>query len=274
MREISVRVRGVEVFVRYEERGQGLPLVLLHGFTGDSRDWAEFAARVPIRSPWLAIDLLGHGKTDLPEAQERYHMQEQVADMEGVFQLIDLRRFFLLGYSLGGRVALSYAVARPERVEGLILESASPGLAAFSEREARRRNDALLAERILKLGAPAFIEEWEAIPLFASQKSLSLEARNRQREIRQSQAAIGLANSLYGMGTGSQPSLWGELDRLRVPILLITGELDDKFTRIAAAMQTRFQVAKHVLVNGAGHNVHLEAPGHYWQAVEGFMKAI
>lgn len=274
MQEINVRLRDVDVFVRYEEKGNGLPIVFLHGFTGDSRDWADFAERVAICRPWVAIDLLGHGKTSAPAIFSRYHMHEQVADLEAVFNYLDIPSFMLLGYSMGGRVALAYTISLPMRVAGLILESASPGLRTEQERVNRRADDAKLATQILELGTVNFVEKWGKTPLFSSQQQLSSAVLQHQRDIRTSQNAIGLANSLRGMGTGSQPSLWPELHQVQMPMLLLSGEYDVKFTQLAASMQKEIHHAKHVIVKGAGHNVHLESPHAFWLLVRRFMKAI
>jgi 2-succinyl-6-hydroxy-2,4-cyclohexadiene-1-carboxylate synthase len=274
LQEINVQLRAVDVFIRYEDKGNGLPIVFLHGFTGDSRDWVDFAKRVVIDRPWVAIDLLGHGKTGVPVSSSRAHMREQVAILEAVFDYLDIPSVVLLGYSMGGRVALAYTISLPTRVAGLILESASPGLKTEQERASRRADDAKLATQILELGIAAFIEKWENTPLFSSQKRLSLEILQHQRDIRTSQKAIGLANSLRGMGTGSQPSLWSELHHVQTPLLLLSGEYDTKFTQLAVSMQNEIHHAKHVIIKGAGHNVHLESPHAFWVLVRRFMKAI
>ena len=274
LKEISVPLSDVDVLVRYEEKGTGLPIVFLHGFTGDSRDWLHFSRKVAIDRPWVAIDLLGHGQTSAPDLAQRYQMQRQVADLDAIAEFLTLTSFFLLGYSMGGRTALSYAMKHPLRVKGLILESASPGLSTEEEREKRRSSDEWLARRILDVGIDQFSEEWGSIPLFSTQQILSSEEKDFQQSIRKSQRAVGLAGSLRGMGTGSQPSLWNELSYLALPILIITGERDEKFTTIAASMQREIPHAQHTIIKNTGHNVHLESPVEYWHVAEQFMKAI
>ena len=81
----------------------------------------------------VAVDLTGHGKTAVPEDINRYSMEQQVEDLEALFDMLSLERFTLVGYSMGGRVALAYTVQYPERVSSLILESASPGLKTAEE---------------------------------------------------------------------------------------------------------------------------------------------
>ncbi len=274
MQEINVPFCGVNTFVRYEENGTGLPIVLLHGFTGDSRDWVNFFRKVPIDRPWVAIDLLGHGQTDAPETALRYQMEHQIADISAVIDHLHLRSFILLGYSMGGRTALAYAVQHAHHVASLVLESASPGLSTEDERNQRRASDELLAKRILEVGTDQFSEEWANIALFSSQNGLSKEDKALSQAVRKSQRAVGLAGSLRGMGSGSQPSLWTALSQLPMPVLLISGEQDHKFTQIAAAMQQAIPHATRVIVEGAGHNVHLESPNAFWKEVEYFMRAI
>ncbi len=274
LKEISVPLSDVDVLVRYEEKGTGLPIVFLHGFTGDSRDWLHFSRKVAIDRPWVAIDLLGHGQTSAPDLAQRYQMQRQVADLDAIAAYLKLNSFFLLGYSMGGRTALTYTMQHPQRVYGLILESASPGLLTEEEQEMRRSSDELLARRILEVGMDQFSEEWGRLPLFFTQQILTSEEKTFQQTVRKSQRARGLAGSLRGMGTGSQPSLWNELSSLSMPVLFITGELDEKFTKIAVSMQRAVPHAQHAIMQGVGHNVHLESPVEFWRETEQFMKAI
>ena len=107
--------------------------------------------------------------------------------------------------------------------QSLILESSSPGLKTEDERATRRETDHRLAERILQMVLPSFIDFWENIPLFKTQKELSEEQRQVIREERLSQREIGLANSLRGIGTGSQTSYWERLKAVNIPVLLING---------------------------------------------------
>src|SRR5207253_3632168 len=135
----------------------------------------------------------------------------------------------LLGYSMGGRIALYTAFSSFFRA--LILESASPGLADPGEREQRRLSDETLAASIERDGVPAFIERWENLPLFASQKTLPLDCREKLHQQRLQNSATGLAQSLRGVGTGVQQSLYAQLPTLNIPVLLIAGE-DRKSTRL------------------------------------------
>jgi 2-succinyl-6-hydroxy-2,4-cyclohexadiene-1-carboxylate synthase len=172
---------------------------------------------------------------------------------------------------MGGRLALTFAVNYPEKVRKLILESASPGLRTEAERHERRVQDNKLSEKIRQEGIKNFIDYWENIPLFQSQKSLPEKIRTRIRSQRLANSIDGLANSLNGMGTGVQPSWWDELAHLEMPVLLITGNLDQKFCRIAEEMSKILPNVKWKTAEDAGHAIHVEKPELFGTIVSGFL---
>jgi 2-succinyl-6-hydroxy-2,4-cyclohexadiene-1-carboxylate synthase len=178
-----------------------------------------------------------------------------------------------IGYSMGGRVALAGAVLRPDRVSALVLESASPGLDDEAERASRRARDDALAIRLLERGIAEFVDGWMAMPLFASQRGLGEAALRRERSRRMKNDAAELAACLQGLGTGSQPSFWDRLPDVTVPTLIVTGELDARFTALGARMRERFAQARHEVVPGAGHAVHLERPDPWLGVVLPFLDA-
>ncbi len=248
------------IALNVEIAGVGQPLVLLHGFTGQAANWRAQTATFAPHFQTLAIDLLGHGQSAWPTDPARYRMEHCVEDLLAVFDQLALARINVLGYSMGGRVALHFAMAHPERVSALILESASPGLADPQEREARIQSDEALADFIEREGLAAFVERWENLPLFASQARLPESARAELRTQRLHNNPRGLANSLRGLGAGVQSPLWESLPNLRAPTLLIAGELDSKFTAIARAMAQALPQSRLAIVPDAGHTIHLEQP--------------
>jgi 2-succinyl-6-hydroxy-2,4-cyclohexadiene-1-carboxylate synthase len=257
-----------------EVHGRGKPLLCLHGFTGSSQTWSELARDLEGKCQVILVDFLGHGQSSAPPHAHDYTMNATVDALFHVMDELGHATFACLGYSMGGRVALSMAAANPLRFAGLILESTSPGLKTESERIRRIENDERLAERIMRIGVEAFVQEWEKIPLFQSQQSLPEEALARQQRIRLNQRAIGLANSLRGLGTGAQPPVWEALSRISVPTLILTGEHDEKFCAIANEMHAKLPHAVHVMIPGAGHTVHLEQPKAYLEEVEQFLHRI
>lgn len=179
----------------------------------------------------------------------------------------------LIGYSMGGRIALHVASRRPDLVSRLVLESASPGLPSERERAMRIASDTELAERILTDGIEAFVDMWEGLPIFASRKRLAppVKAALRARSLRNDPRS--LAAALQGFGTGTLPSLWEHLPRIEVPTLLIAGELDAKFVAIGERMSALLPNGRLVVVPGAGHTVHLERPDAWGVAVAEFLGA-
>lgn len=254
-----VQARGINVNVQVWNDHLAETIVLLHGFTGTVRTWEKTASYLS-DCRLVAIDLVGHGLTDIPKDVSHYTMEEQIDILEDVFHQLDLNHVILIGYSLGGRVALSYTAKYPERIRQLILESASPGLKTEEERIARRKADEELAKKIEQNGIQSFVQKWENIPLFQSQKDLPSAVQQLVREERLSQSEIGLANSLRGMGTGAQKSLWDQLYRLNTPVTLITGTLDEKFCNIAQEMKMQLPFSQHRLVENVGHAIHVENP--------------
>lgn len=262
-------INGQQLNVEIE--GAGSPLVLLHGFTGSAANWRERVGVYASRFQTFAVDLLGHGRSDSPADPARYRMEPCLQDLLALFDQLELAHINLLGYSMGGRVALHFAAAYPERVNALVLESASPGLATAAERAARLQSDEALADFIEREGLAAFVERWEQLPLFASQARLPEAVQAQLHAQRLQNHPRGLAHSLRGLGTGVQSPLWDRLASLPVPALLIAGELDPKFTAIARSMAQTLPSAQLVVVPEAGHTVHLEQPLAFDQAVLNFL---
>ena len=247
------------------------PIVLLHGFTGRGESWADHASA--FRSAGLRVltpDLPGHGANQ-PANPSDYTMEAAAAQLAALLDREKMGPVHLLGYSMGGRLALYFALHAPQWVASLILESASPGLAMAPERAARVARDNALAERIQREGIPAFVAFWESLPLWNSQARLPAAIRQRLHEQRLGNAPAGLARSLHSMGTGVQPSLWERLGELSLPVLLLAGAEDAKFVAIARQMAERIPQARLTVVPRAGHTVHLEQPIAFQDAVLAFV---
>lgn len=256
------------------EMGSGTPLVLLHGFTGSIESWRWLMDGLRDDYRVIAIDLPGHGLTDSPQDVARYEMNRVSDDLVAILRSLEALLAHWLGYSMGGRLALYTTLHHPETARSLILESASPGLPSAAERDARRQQDRSLADRIETNGVPAFVDEWERLPLFATQRNVGIETRSALREQRLNNSALGLANSLRGMGTGVQPPLWDQLSRLELPALLITGEMDEKFMAINRQMADSLPNSRLVIVPDTGHTIHLERPVLYGDIVRQFLRQV
>ncbi|MCC3358057.1 2-succinyl-6-hydroxy-2,4-cyclohexadiene-1-carboxylate synthase [Bacillus sp. REN16] len=251
--------------------GEGSPILFLHGFTGSITTWNQTTDILKTNFQCILVDIIGHGESDSPEDYSRYHIEKVAKDIIHILDVLEIPVVHLAGYSMGGRVALATAILNPSRVASLIVESSSPGLKTEDERLARRKSDEQLADRIEQEGILKFVDYWENIPLFSSQKALSQEQQLEIRKERLNNNPIGLANSLRGMGTGAQSSYWGRLNEIDFPTLLLCGELDHKFCKIAEEMSSSIQNATVVKIVGAGHAIHVEQPHFFGKIIIEFV---
>lgn len=270
-------VNAVEYYYEIEEplrEGLAQPptLVLLHGFTGSTTTWAHYHALFATDYRTIVVDLLGHGQTEAPDDPARYTMEQSANDLAGLLTTLAPGPVNLFGYSMGGRLALYFAVHYPYLIQSLLLESASPGLADDEAQQERRRGDEQLADAIEAQGMAAFVEQWEKLPLFATQQTLPSTVQEQLRAQRLRNRPQGLAHSLRGMGTGVQPSLWDQLFTITAPTLLLAGELDQKFKVIANQMATYLPHATVAIVPEAGHTIHLEQPQAFQDHVLTFLQ--
>ena len=225
-------------------------LILLHGFTQTGASWEPVRAALGERYRALAPDIRGHGRASELEPVTVEAVRADVAALTtGPFELA--------GYSMGGRIALHVGLAEPERVRRLILIGASPGIADPAERAARREADERLASEISELGIEQFAQRWAETPVLAGQPH---DVRAAAHADRLRNTTAGLARALRGLGTGDLPPLWGRLGELRMPVALVAGERDSKFTAIAEQMAGAIAEVELTIVPGAGHAVHLAAP--------------
>ena len=254
-----------------EVRGAGPALLLLHGFTGSAATWTTHL------DAWdgfttVAVDLLGHGDSDCPPDPRRYRMERCVEDMTALLDKLAIGHAAVLGYSMGGRIALHLALHAPDRLWALVLESASPGIEDAEEREKRVRADAALAESIERDGVAAFAGRWQAQPLFATQARLPDAVREELRRQRLDNEPGGLANSLRGVGAGEQAPVLDRMGEIHVPVLLLAGADDEKYCALARRMAALLPCARQEIVPEAGHAVHLEQPDAFDGAVRRFLE--
>ena len=282
------------------EAAEAAPVVLLHGFAQSAASWdgiAEFLGRT--RSV-VALDLVGHGGSDRPEGADAYALGAQgemllayLASPVGVAALAapgrsnggsasaaqGSRKPLVVGYSMGGRVALAAASSQPETFAriagGLVLESAGLGPVDEREREDAAERDARNAAALRRDGLSAFMDAWERLDLFATQRDLPASARERMRASRLANDAEALARTFEHAGQHAMPArvdVLAALASLRVsgaPVRYIAGALDVKYRTLAEGLEDE-GLCEVRIVAGAGHNVHLEAPAAYLRALEGF----
>ncbi len=228
-----------EYFNSFEQKKN--TVLMLHGFTGKLDDWREIHGSLNPNFNYIGIDLVGHGKSDL-------------------LVNLSIEQAIIFGYSMGGRAALNFAINHPNKIRGLILESTTAGIGNEKDRMVRIRSDEELADYIESHSIEKFIDLWMSKDIFNTQRRFSNEKLNDIRKKKTLNSKIGLANSLRGFGTGRMDYFGSNLDQINCPVLLITGELDTKFTKINSVLKKIFQNAKHKTIKNAGHNTHIEEP--------------
>jgi len=256
------------------------PVLFLHGFLGSAQDWCGVTPFISKDYWCISVDLLGHGKTVVNGSEETYRMENCANGLVHFLDSLGIGKCNIVAYSMGGRLALYMAINFPDRFDRVILESTSPGLKTKQERQDRRAHDNILAERLETGSLKQFLKEWYDQPLFAMLKQeqrrfvqLLANRMNNNKSGSATGPATGLATSLRMMGAGAQPSLWRQLHEIQACLLLIVGEKDDKFKRIAAEMAPKCPRASICIVQGAGHNVHWQKPEEYARTVKGFLSS-
>lgn len=234
-----------------EVDGEGPPLVLAHGFTQTGRLWGRFGAQLAPGRRLIRVDLPGHGGS-APVAADLVDGGALLGAAGAIGS--DGTPFDLVGYSLGARLALHTALARPELVRRLVLVGGTAGLDDPDARTARRRRDDTLADQLESSGdVDGFVHRWLAAPMFAGLVTPAPGERRRN-------TAAGLASSLRLAGTGTQQPLWDRLGQVTAPTLVLVGAGDLRFTTLGRRLVAGLPDAVLSLVPGAGHAAHLQQP--------------
>ncbi|MCP4655592.1 MAG: alpha/beta fold hydrolase [bacterium] len=228
-------------------------IVALHGFTGAPESWDAVRSALAPGVGMICPPLVGH---DPGDAIRSPTFEAEVDRLAGHAA----GGVELAGYSQGGRLAVGLLVRHRRRFAAATLIGASPGLGSEAERRARRDADQKLARRLEQEGIESFLDDWEKLPLFASQHHLPVAVLARQRTIRRRHRPEALARALRVLGLGRMPDYWPHLAELDLPVRLLVGELDAKFRCIAERMAELLPHGHLEVVPGVGHNLLLEAP--------------
>jgi len=232
--------------------------MILHGYTGSAAGMRDLSQAFAGEFETIVPDLPGHGLSVGRATHGRYEFEQCVRDLVATLESTGHQRAHWLGYSMGARLALACAARHPACVASLVLVGARAGIADVAARHARRREDELLASRIESGGIAAFVDDWMAMPLFASQQRFGAAFLDEQRRTRLANDAHELAASLRGLGPAAQPALFDELAQVTVPVLLVAGELDRAFVDAGRDLAKRLPAAETCEIADAGHAVHLE----------------
>ena len=255
----------MELAVQWTGPAGGVPVVVLHGFTGSGAAMAPLTDRlVAAGQPGAALrviaaDLVGHGDSAAPEDLDLYRVEAMAGQVVAVADALELGTFHLVGYSMGGRVALTLGCSSAHRLRSLTLIGASAGISDPAERRRRTEADEARAERLTS-DFGAFVDEWMTDPLFAGQAALGEAHLWAARAQRLASQPEGLARSLTAAGTGAMAPVHERLAACEVPTLLVVGAEDSKFCVIADCLAEALPTAAVARIDGAGHAAHVERP--------------
>lgn len=250
-------------------------VLFLHGFTGSSEDWFPIIDQLPDDFNYAALDLIGHGKSDKPFNPDYYTTDSIIDQIKFVKDKISpANPIILIGYSMGGRAALSFAAAYPKEIKGLVLESASAGIKNETERKKRYEDDMKLVQFIHDHTMEEFIELWYDQEMFNTQRRFSNDKIKKLHKKKYDNSKIGMMNILKGFSTGIMPPLHDKLKSISVKAVLISGELDSKYTFINSKIVRGFHKAKHKVVKNSGHNTHLEEPKRFIEIITNYLNQL
>ena len=250
---MKLKLDGIQFNILFDESAHHslkIPVLFLHGFTGCARDWNFIFDRLPTKYFPFAIDLIGHGETDSPEDEDMYTCSAIVRHINSILNHFGFEKIIIAG----------------------IFESATAGIEDVTAKKERVEHDFLLADKIKTEGIESFMEFWLSSPMF--NKLNSLQNFDDLKNLRNKNSVTGLANSLSSFSTGLMNSYWNDLYKLEFPVLLITGENDEKFTSINKRMVQKLKLAEHKIITQSGHNTHLEKPELFTNLVLEFLNKI
>lgn len=247
-------------------------VIFFHGFLGSGLDWEEIIVRLSSDYYCLAIDLPGHGKTRVHGSTTAYSMDSFAGSFTKFVKNSDFINPSLVGYSMGGRFAMFLTISVKNLWSAAILESATPGLRNDKQRIERQTKDNKIAVRLEKEKLEDFLTDWYKQPLFKTlRKSKNFDSIFKRRLENNPEE---LAKSLRMMGVGVQPSLWEACRTIKIPILLLAGEIDRKFSNIKRDMKSANSDFKIQIIPNAGHNVHAEEPDEFYKQIYKYLTSI
>lgn len=264
------RVNGVSLY--YEVTGSGPPLVLVHGFACGLRTWDPQVKALSRAWRVVTYDVRGHGISDAPADAAAYSQPISIADLRALLEHLGIRRAAVGGLSMGGNIALNFALAHPAMVTALVVADTGAGSDEAEDWAATVHDFANALERD---GLEAFADAALANPLFARYAAQGPAAERFIRACLMTHRVRGLAHTGREVLT-KRPSIYALESRLRalaVPTLLIVGEHDEPCVKVHRFMAEVIPGARHLVLPGVGHLTNLEAPAAFNRAVTRFLRA-
>ena len=250
-----IKNQKTSIYIKKEKNITSNSFLFIHGFTGSHESWSEI--RRHINNSSIALDIPGHGKSTFVDLKDDYTYDDWCTDIFLMLRQLKIDKINICGYSIGGRLALIFALKYPSYVNKLILEGTSLGIEDFDQRTIRRDEDRVRCQDIIT-SLEQFNKNWEKNQLFKFQKERNSEGFTHQRKIRNDHNPKQLSKSLYSFTVGSMKYLGYDIKDLKMPIYLINGKDDSKHIKVSKEILRLNHKSKNFILNNAHHNVHLE----------------
>ena len=265
-----VKANGVDIHFR--DVGEGFPIVLIHGYTGNSRNWALMAPALAEHFRVISVDLRGHGLSAKPASEDAYALEVMASDVYELLRILEVSEYALVGHSMGGMVSQLLILERPEMVRALVLVDTAaevPKGLLFDERRKERQKLVDIAE---KDGMEAVFDEQlrvTPVPEVFKSNPQFIDIWREQFLMTSREAYIACANAM-----SSRRSLLSDLAAITVPTLIICGEHDEPFLEPSRQMHEAIAGSELVIIPGAGHGPQMETPGEFNKALIAFLSPV
>ena len=254
----------------YKIEGSGIPVLLSHGFTGSHKSFEKVSSFLSSRFKVITVDMIGHGQSMNYEGKN-YTFDRSINDLNKILDSLSIKKINLIGYSLGGRLAMQFALRNTDKLSSLIICSASYGIEKKEDRKNRLLSDKKIVSMLQNKPIETFVKYWKNLDIWDSEKNLSVEKRNKINQIRLSQNKIGLALNLIYQGQGTQEFIGNKLKKIKIKSLIMYGSNDTKYKEISNEISKEIENSKLLMVPNSGHNIILENPIFVAQEIKKFV---
>ena len=266
----QANTNGIEL--HYRETGEGFPLVFVHGYTGNSRNWALTIPALRENFRTISVDLRGHGLSGRPASEDQYELEVMGSDVYELLKALGVSECVLVGHSMGGMVSQLLVLEHPEIVRALVLVDTAGEVPKGLLYDKRRKERARLVEIAREKGMEAVFEEQLAItPIHPA-----LKANPRYIDIWREQFLMTSREAYIAGASGmaSRPSVVGDLAKVAVPTLIICGEKDEPFLEPSRQMHAAIPGSELVIIPGAGHGPQMETPAEFNRVLAEFLAKV
>ncbi len=244
-----------KIFIKKSNASEDIPYFFLHGFTGCHKSWDSVVDKLGRYS--YTIDIPGHNRSSFKDINADYTIDDWCYELYMILNDLNLKKINLCGYSMGGRLAIAFADKFKDKINSLILESASLGINESELRSERYYNDKDLADE-LRGDLNSFVENWEKNPMFSNQMKRNKLAWQEQRENRLLNNPKQLAKALEVFSPSNMRYYDKAFQEFDFPIYVINGSEDDKYIKIGREMIRLNKNTRQYIIDNSWHNTHLE----------------